>query len=117
MPSHSPISPADPPPITPEEETLRDQLAVVLDQTRVCMAAVPDLGYVTAPEELHHTAGLLDRAAALLSEAVQLNAALRNLEGLSAASAMASGGASVAIAAVADVISILQACLDERLAA
>lgn len=113
--SHSPTSPTNTFP--PTEDSLRAELAAVLERTRVCMAAMPDLDSVDTREAVDRTVDLVDTAAALVGEAVQLNDALRSLDGLTVASALASGGVTVALAAVADALCIVQARLDGRSAA
>lgn len=98
------------------ESQLRSRLANVLEEARGGLARLPILDGHTSSDEAHSAQVLIAALSDLLADALLVNADLRELPDLSIDSALCCGAVTIAVSAVTDALSVVQAQLDSRAA-
>lgn len=101
---------------SPAELGLRAAIATRLDEARRRLENFPAVGPLAAPATGTEAARLIDVCAALLTEIVELNTRLADLDGLSTDGALGSHSVAVAVTAASETISALRAGPDHAAA-
>lgn len=111
--------PSTPPPSSAAsiEAALRASIADRMDETRRRLEKLPSLEQRLTPTAAAEVGAALDACCELLAEIVDLNAKLRNLEGLSIDGTLGSDSVEIAVLAAVDTVSRLRSRLEDTLAA